>query len=89
MACYTNRIACPHKCKSVDLSAVDLSILLDFQAPESTDQQIARFGLFVSPQELSICQSSDLISTISENHSGISIFGFCTGFLERDGGKVR
>jgi hypothetical protein len=30
-------IACPHKGKSVNLSAVDLLIVLDFQAPESTD----------------------------------------------------
>jgi hypothetical protein len=78
-------LACPHKGKSVDLSAVNLLILLDFQTPESTDQQIDRFGLFVSPQELSICQSLDLISTISENISGISVFGFCAVFWERDG----
>ncbi len=68
-------LACPHKVKSVDLSAVNLSILL----------QINRFGLFVSPKELSICQSLDLISTISENNSGISIFGFCTILRDRDG----
>ncbi len=30
-------IACPHKVKSVDLSAVNLSILLDFHSPESID----------------------------------------------------
>jgi hypothetical protein len=81
-------LARPHKGKSVNLSAVNLPILLDFQAPELTCQQINRFCLFVSPQELSICQSLDLISTISENNSGISIFGFCTIFWERDSEKL-
>ncbi len=68
------------------LSAVDLLIFLDFQAPESTHWQINRFGLFVSPPQLSICQSLDLVSRISENNSGISIFGFCTIFWETDSG---
>jgi hypothetical protein len=69
-------LACPHKGKSVVLSAIELMILLDFQAPESTDRQIKRFDLFVSLQELSICPSLDLISTISANHSGISFLAF-------------
>ncbi len=56
-----NRVACPHKGKSANLSAVDLLILIDFWAPESTDQQINKFGHFVSPQELSICPSVDLL----------------------------
>jgi hypothetical protein len=59
--------------------------LLDFQAPELTDQQIDRFALFVFPQELSIYRSLDLISTIPENNSGISIFAFRAVFQERDG----
>jgi hypothetical protein len=62
--------------------------LVDFQVPESTDQQINRFGLFASLQELSICQSVDLFSTMSENQSSISIFVFCTIFWERDGSKL-
>ncbi len=74
----------PHK-KLILLLAVDLSILVEFQAPESTDQQINRFGLFVSPLELLICQSLDLISTISENNSTISIFGFRAIFWKKSG----
>jgi hypothetical protein len=62
--------------------------LFDFQAQESTDWQIDRFGLFVSPQELSICRSFNLISRISENNSGTSIFGFRAIFWERDGMAV-
>jgi hypothetical protein len=80
-----NLLVPPGKGKSVNLSAVDLSILLDFQAPELTDWQINRFALFVSPQELLICQSLDLISTISEKNSSISMFCFRTIFWERDG----
>jgi hypothetical protein len=80
-----SELVCPHKVKSVDLSAVNLSILLDFQTPELIDQQINRFALFVSPQELSICQSLDLISMISDNNSGIFIFRFCTSLRDRDG----
>jgi hypothetical protein len=83
----SDALVCPHKGKSINLSAVNLLILLDFQATESTDQQINRFGLFMSLQELSIRRSSDLISTISENHSSISIFGFCAVFRERDGSE--
>jgi hypothetical protein len=58
--------------------------LLDFQAPESTDGQINKFGLFVSPPELLICRSLDLISMIYDNDSGISIFGFGAIFWETD-----
>ena len=56
--------ACPHKKgKSVNLSAVDLSNL-DFQAPESTDWQINRFGLFVYLSQIVISAglSPDLLS---------------------------
>ncbi len=68
-------LGCPHKGTSISLSAVNLS-MLDFQAPESTDWQIDRFGLFVSPSELKICQSLDLISTISERILAVLFLAF-------------